>query len=191
MKPTALPEFSEMTAALSQTELKLHASQVHGLITGVLCGTLNTEVEWEELVMGEKLTEDTRPILQDLYAKTGSQLADFLFEFQMLLPDDEEELPVRAESLGVWCQGFLTGLKTSGVAITGREDGELTEAINDLIEIAKMNYDEVEASEEDETAYVELVEYVRVAVIYIYQDLRETDMPDACCDHADHSDHLH
>lgn len=186
MKATSLPEFSEMTAALSQTELKLHASQVHGLISGVLCGSLNTEIDWEQLVMGETLTDATRPAVQGLVEKTGSQLADFLFEFQMLLPDDEEELPVRAEALGVWCQGFLTGLKASGVAITGREPGELTEAINDLIEIAKMNYDEVDSSEEDETAYTELVEYVRVAVIFIYQDLRETDMPDACCDHADH-----
>ncbi len=39
-----------------------------------------------------------------------------------------------------------------------------------MIEIAKMNYEQVVDSEEDENAYVELVEYVRVAVILIYQE---------------------
>lgn len=50
--------------------------------------------------------------------------------------------------------------------------------MNDVIEIAKMNYEAVVASEEDEAAYVELVEYVRMAVILIYQDLRESESPE-------------
>ena len=41
-----------------------------------------------------------------------------------------------------------------------------------MVEIAKMNYEEVVESEEDETAYVELVEYVRMAAILIYEELR-------------------
>jgi yecA family protein len=188
MKPTNMPEYNEITSALAHTELKLHASQVHGLISGVLCGDLEANREWEELVMGEKLTDQTRPILQSLYENTKSKLADFLFEFQLLIPVDEDELPLRAEALGVWCQGFLTGLQATGVAVTDREPGELTEAIQDLVEIAKMNYDEVEVNEEDEAAYEELVEYVRVAVIFIYQDLRgESDVHEECS----HADHLH
>lgn len=185
MKPTSLPVFDDVTTALGQTELKLHASQVHGLITGVLCGNINQLTDWEELVMGETLTGDTRTTMQTLYDGSAAQLADFLFEFQLLLPDDEQPLPERAEALGVWCQGFLTGLKAGGVPILNREPDELTDAINDLIEIAKMNYDEVETNEEDEAAYVELVEYVRVAVIFIYQDLREIDLPEQCTN-ADH-----
>lgn len=195
MKPNtldSLPMFNDLTEALSHTELKLHASQVHGLMTGVLCGNFNQETDWEQSVMGEKLTGDTKETLQSLYMTTAGLLADLLFEFQMVLPDDEEALPVRAEALGVWCQGFLTGMQLAGVPITDREPSELTEAIDDLIEIAKMNYDDVDAGEEDEGAYVELVEYVRVAVIFIYQDLREPNAAHACCDHDhDHSDHDH
>jgi yecA family protein len=182
MKPIILPEFTDLTTALSHTELKLHASQVHGLITGVLCGNFDQDTAWEEIVMGEKLTGDTREILQGLYDATAAQLVDYLFEFQMVLPADDDDLPLRAEALGVWCQGYLTGLKVAGVPVTDREPSELTEAIDDLIEIAKMNYDEVTASEEDEAAYAELVEYVRVAVIFIYQDLREDNMPHHCSD---------
>jgi uncharacterized protein YgfB (UPF0149 family) len=177
MKPLSLPEFDELTTALNSTELKLHASQVHGLISGFLCGNINQEAEWEELLLGEKLEEDARTIMQSLFKVSENQLKEFLFEFQMALPDDTLPLPERAEALGVWCQGFLAALKATGVAIENREPSELTEAIDDLIEIAKMNYSDVAECEEDETAYVELVEYVRVAVIFIYQDLRESELP--------------
>lgn len=187
MKPTMLIGFTDLTTALGHTELKLHASQVHGLISGVLCGNFKEDTDWEETVMGEKLTGDTRDLLQSLYAGTSSQLADFLFEFNVLLPDDTEALALRAEALGVWCQGFVTGLQAAGVPITGREPGDLTEAINDLVEIAKMNYEEVDAGEEDESAYTELVEYVRVAVIFIYQDLRESNVHESCTQ----AGHLH
>ena len=171
MKPNKLPEFEEITAILGETELKLHASQVHGLISGVLCGNFNEETDWQELVMGEKLTGEPADALQQIYIDTNKQLQDILLNFQMLLPDDSHDLPIRAEALTVWCQGYLTGLKLAGVPIIGREDSELTESIDDLIEIAKMNYQEVVASEEDEEAYIELTEYVRMAVILIFTEL--------------------
>jgi yecA family protein len=171
MKPPSLPLFDDLTAALGDTELKLHASQVHGLISGVLCGNFNEETDWEERVMGEKLTDEPADVLQALYLGTAHQLAESLFEFQIILPDDDTDLPDRAEALTVWCQGYLTGLKLAGVPILDREPSELTEAIDDLIEIAKMDYQDVVATEEDEEAYVELVEYVRMAVIHIFTDL--------------------
>lgn len=171
MKSIKLPEFDEVTNMLEMTEQKLHASQVHGLISGILCGGFEEEASWQELVMGEKLAPDCAGELTEVFNVTRQQLKDFLMQFAMILPDDDTDLPVRAEALTVWCQGFLTGLKVAGTPIIGRDPSELTDAIDDLIEIAKMNYEEVVASEEDEEAYAELVEYVRMAVIMIYTEL--------------------
>lgn len=170
MKPSTLPEFSKVEQALSQTSLKMHPSEAHGLMVGILCGQSKAKPAWMDLITGDETTAKTRTILQALYDVSTKQLAEFLFEFELLLPDDDEKLSLRAEGLTVWCQGFLTGLKLSNVQLLEREPGEMQEAINDLIEIAKMNYDEVAANEEDEVAYTELVEYVRMAVILIYQD---------------------
>lgn len=177
MKPTNLPTYAELDAALNETTLKLHPSQVHGLICGLLCGNPKKPAAWEELVTGTKESTQAHKVLQALYEVTAQQLSEFLFELQLMLPADSESLPVRAEALTLWCQGMLTGLKMTDVPIVDREPGELTEAIDDLVEIAKMNYEEVVASEEDEEAYSELVEYVRMAVILIYQDLREAETP--------------
>ena len=176
MKPSSTPTFIELSQLLDNTALKLHPSQVHGLICGVYCGNSKSTAAWETLIKGDEAS-GAHEVLQSLYEKSVKQLEDFLFEFQLILPADSSELPSRAEALTLWCQGFLTGLKLGNVQIVGREPGEMTEAINDLIEIAKMNYEEVVASEEDEAAYIELVEFIRVAVILIYQDLQEANEP--------------
>jgi len=173
MKQLPLPDYTELSEALNDTALKMHASQVHGIITGLLCGNPNNKAAWEEMVTGNQESETTHKALELLYEGTAKHLSDFEMDFQLVLPDDDDDLQMRAEGLTLWCQGFLTGLKSAGVQVVGRESGELTEAIDDLVEIAKMNYEEVVASEEDEEAYVELVEYVRMAVIMINQEIRE------------------
>ena len=188
MKRLSLPTFSELEQVLSITTLKLHPSQVHGLVSGVICGNPNSTAAWEELVTGGEDPAHTHEVLLELYDASAKQLNEFLFEFHLVMPDDSEHLPVRAEALTLWCQGLLTGLKSAHVQIVDREPGEMTEAINDLIEIAKMNYEDVVASEEDEAAYVELVEYVRMAAILIYQDLREVETSRKT---ASSSNHLH
>lgn len=188
MKRIALPNYTELSEVLNKTTLKLHPSQVHGLICGILCGNPNSTAAWKELVTGKKESHKTHEVLQGLYDISAKQLDEFLFEFQLVVPADSQELPARAEALTLWCQGCLTGLKLAQVQIVDRNPGEMTEAINDLIEIAKMNYEDVVASEEDEVAYMELVEYVRTAVILIYQDLRGRD---ALKNAAGLSNHLH
>jgi hypothetical protein len=170
-----LPEYTEINRILSKTTLKLNPSQAHGLICGLLCGNPHSSQVWEEAVTGDKKSSKARTDLKKLYNASATQLDEFLFEFQLLLPEDSNELPERAEALTLWTQGFLTGLKLSQIDIVDRESGEVTEAINDMIEIAKMNYEDVVVSDDDEAAYIELVEYVRMAVILIYQDLHESD----------------
>ena len=177
MTSLALPSYTELTNVLSNTTLKMHPSQVHGLICGILCGHADSKSAWETLVTGGKESKKTHEVLQHLYDASSKQLSDFLFEFQLILPMDSQVLPERAEALTLWCQGYLTGLKLVNIPIVNREQSEMTEAINDLIEIAKMNYEDVVASEEDEAAYVELVEYIRMAVILIYQNCREQTSP--------------
>ena len=170
MKVSALPLYQELDSALNTTQLKLHPSQVHGVICGILSGKPNTAVSWEEIITGASGPIQVPKILEKLYNATVQQLKDFLFELELVLPADSELLPARAEALTLWCQGFLTGLKLADVPIDGRGTGEASEAIADLIEIAKIDYEEVVASEEDENAYMELVEYVRMAAILIYQE---------------------
>lgn len=176
MKAASMPTYQALEQALSKTKLKLNPSQVQGIICGILCGPADYSTSaWENLVTGGKESAEAHHLLQNLYEATEIELNEFLFDLQLVLPDDEENLTLRAEALTLWCQGVLTGLKLVQIPIEARPKGDVTEAINDLIEIAKMNYEEVVANEEDEAAYTELVEFVRMAVILIYQSMHEND----------------
>ena len=86
MKENALPTYAELSRALETTALKLHPSQVHGLICGLLCGNPNSTSAWEELVTGGKETEKTHEILQALYDASEKQLTEFLFELALSSP---------------------------------------------------------------------------------------------------------
>lgn len=186
MNQKSMPDFQTLNHALSDTTLKLHPSEAHGLISGVLSGDASGKTPWEAIVTGDDDPAKTRELLQTLFEASAAQLDEFLFEFQLIMPPDSEDLTVRAEALTLWCQGFLTGLKLAKVQIVGRSPSDMTEAINDMIEIAKMNYEDVVANEEDEAAYIELVEYVRMAAILIYQEMHEQN-----AENRNASKHLH
>jgi len=170
-----LPTYTELQEALSKAKSNFDAAQVHGLLCGILCGNPGVNKNWQELIQGPKPNKNLHELLQQLYKISAQQLGEFSFEFQLLLPDeDDQEIPQRTESLGLWCQGFLTGLKMSNIEIVDREPSEVTDALNDIIEIAQVSYEQTQTDEESEAAYLEIMEYVRLAVLMIYQELRET-----------------
>lgn len=171
-KTPTFPTYTAVTSALKKTPEKPEGAQVHGLFSGLLCANPKKAGEnWQRLLLGEEPNPTALEILQELYESTYHQLSEFSFEFSLLLPSDSKDIRVRAEALGLWCQGFLMGLRQGHIRIEHRSPGEVTDAINDIIEIAQVNYEDILENEEDETAYFELVEYVRLAVLMIYQDL--------------------
>ena len=185
MTTKTMPTFQQVENILTDAVVKLHPSEVHGLICGTICSNPNVPSNWDE-VLAEDLPENVIEVMKALFEFTAQQLHNFSFDFILLLPDDHSHLPVRAEALTLWCQGFLTGLHEVYEELQTNEATEVVEAMNDLIEIAKMKFEEVVASEEDESAYVELVEYVRMAVILIYQTMNEAELPVLQSDVAKH-----
>jgi yecA family protein len=179
MKQLALSNYTDLGLLLNKTSFKLNPSQAHGLICGLLCGEIKEASAWEEQVTGDKKRPADLSLLQDLYELSAQQLREFSFDFQLVLPTDEEDLVTRTEALTLWCQGFLTGLEFAHITIKGTQHpkNEVSEAINDLLEIAKVKFEDVVSSAEDEEAYIELVEYVRMAVLMIYQELKGTPLP--------------
>ncbi len=188
----SLPSYTELTLALEKTQSNFQAAQVHGLLCGLICGTSGkTDDSWEKIVLGPKKSKKTLSMLQELYETSYHQINEFSFEFSLLLPTDRANLDTRAEALGLWCQGFVAGLQQTDALIENREPGEATDALNDIIEIAQVNYGDVTANEEDETAYFELIEYVRLAVLMLYHELGTDKQLDESPDNLDENDFLH
>jgi uncharacterized protein YgfB (UPF0149 family) len=171
---STLPSYTELTTILQKIQPNCHVSQIHGLLCGYVCVTIGDVIDfWHTVFPGVKKSRKGDAILRELYESTYHELSEFSFEFTLLLPDDDSNINERAESLGLWCQGFLTGLEQLDISAYTVNNPEFKEALDDVIAIAQLTFGDIASNEEDEAAYFELVEYVRLSVLMIFHELKK------------------
>ncbi len=188
---TTLPLISDVETALYKVDAMMGAAEAHGALCGMLCARGSTELsEWSDHVLGEQeagnvLLRDVVSVLSALHQNTLEQLNDALTEFHLLLPDDDDDLTLRVEALANWCQGFVYGLAAGGL----KEDTEIPEdsqeIIRDMIEISRAGLEQLDdeeeegdgedagdSEEENERAYMEIMEYVRTGILLIHEEMQ-------------------
>jgi len=179
-----LLEIAELDELLYRLDAAMGAAEAHGALCGMMCARGTVELsDWVDHVIGEQeqgsdLLHDVVHKLSDLHQWTLETMNDATGNFKLLLLDDEDPLPERVEALAAWCQGFIYGLAAGGI----KEDSELPddtdELLKDMVEISRAGHDiddaEMDESDdnEDEVAYMEVEEYVRMGVMYIYEELQ-------------------
>lgn len=170
-----LPSYSDLTTIFQKIQPNSHVAQIHGLLCGSLCSKIDNEIDlWKEVFPNIKKSRKGQQALKEIYETSYHQLSEFSFEFELLLPNDQVDINVRAEALGLWCQGFLTGLDQAHITIQNRPDDEVKEALDDIVDIAKINFGDIASNDEDEQAYFELLEYVRLSVLMIFHEIKNT-----------------
>jgi hypothetical protein len=169
-----LPDFEHLVYTLDDND----PAEVHGLLCGMLCvdNSLSNEV-WldrvrDELTPDRPLSRQAQNLLGELFGITVSQLHDVDLGFFLLLPADQDSLKQRADSLSLWCQGFLAGLVLGGMDKNWTLSPEVEGFLTDLVEICRLGFDSEAGSEADEEAYMEIVEYVRMGVLLVNQELQ-------------------
>jgi len=179
--PSPLTRFGEIEAALRDVAAPTGAAECHGILSGMLCGPEDLgEETWLREVLGDGDPAGLAPCreaLGRLRAETARQLYAGRFEFTPLLPADDESLAHRSVALGKWCQGFLLGLGLSGLHDLAALSGESREVVSDFSEFTRIE-PEPEPGEEAESAYAELVEYVRAGVLLINEELHGSAGPE-------------
>ncbi len=111
-------------------------------------------------------------MLQSLYEDTLARLNSPQLDFELLLPDARCSLRERTESLGAWCSGFLSGLGMGGLPGPSELPEEVAELLDDLGQIARVDFELDDPSEEDQVAFEEVVEYIRVGTLLIHEELQ-------------------
>ncbi|KAF0191666.1 MAG: hypothetical protein FD165_1389 [Gammaproteobacteria bacterium] len=185
MTKFAMANHAEISAALQQIGSDEDAAGHHGTLCGLLC--VDNSAEYEAAlaphisgIVGTDMPPDPEltvapghdPLLDALRQETLRQLRDPELSFRLLLPADELPLNIRMEALMNWCKGFLYGLGTAGFEDFDRLPDEINEFMQDLIDLTRTDPAAVVEDEEEENAYVEIVEYLRIGVLLLHAELQ-------------------
>lgn len=170
----AVSKFKELDDSLASAGAPVGAAECHGFICAQLClmQQIDEQAWRDSLMLPDAVSPELEDELRTLSRTMRKQLDAHDFSFELLLPPDEATLESRVESLAQWCRGFLFGLGRSGLTETGLV-GNCRELINDMEQISRVRPDIGSTEEEGEFALMEIVEYVRIGALTIYQELRQ------------------
>ena len=180
-------DYNEISDAFSKANLAGSPAELHGFLSGVISGASFYSTESlisnvaKFLEVDTDRVEDLGDTLVDLYQFSIHQINGNDFEFTPILPNDDVILSERLASVGDWCQGFLYGLGNSKYLSNAETPKNIEEALGDLASISNIQilYDLDEVDESDnESNYIEVTEYIKVAVLTIFSEL-------SCTDHND------
>jgi len=174
--------YDELDSTLRRCGSNWDAAQTHGLLTGRLAvAGVPAGPEWLLQVLegtdeANAARLECQKVLDTLYQATYWQLTERLSEFYPLLPDDNADTEERTRAMAHWCEAFLHGLVSSKheQALKDRLAAEpLSDIIRDMLQITRAAIDEESDQEDNEAAYVEIVEYIRVAAQLAYEELAD------------------
>ena len=166
--------YAQIQRLMSECRAVTEPAEAHGSLAGALCATDGYGVEdWLAEILPEgTVPEETAVLsLRGLYEATRAALTDTQMQFDLLMPDDDEPIELRAEALTLWCNGFVYGLGSGGAPDPERLPGDAGEIVRDLAHIMRAGVDEREGVEANELALAELVEFVRVGVQVVFEEL--------------------
>lgn len=173
-----LPAYDDAERLLHEAGVPTGASEAHGIITGVLCAPHGARVAWPALIMGRDLTPDGErlkalaQLLAALHRSTYAHLHGVDCDFAPLLPDDNHSLAEQLEGLTDWCRGYLFGLHAGGVENAQSLPGDAGEIVRDITRLSEAELGSPLADEDEARALVEIVEYLRVGVQLIFEELQ-------------------
>ncbi|CDZ94837.1 MULTISPECIES: YecA family protein [Pseudomonadaceae] len=172
--------YAAFATLLANTPLAVTPAELHGLLLGRSCAGAGFDIDaWlhdaGELLGGEP-EESVRQALIGLQEMVKGELAGDDIAIVMLLPSDDAPLAERALALGQWCQSFLAGF---GLIAGDRAlSAEAMEVLQDMAAIAQVQGG-LEESEDGESDYMEVMEYLRVAPLLLFAECAKPLAPTA------------
>jgi uncharacterized protein YgfB (UPF0149 family) len=179
MTSLSIYDWGKIGAALRDAGSLGEPAEIHGEFCGLVCVMGRDAVSsWPAAAVADasSTTDDAVACLRDLAAASWSALNSGDMSFELLMPPDSEPLEDRAESLGLWCQGFMHGIGASGRSGAKNAIADhhvIKDIIDDFSAITRAAFADDETEEEGEAAFVELVEYVRVSVQLVFEEFHD------------------
>lgn len=170
--PNSSSPYTAFAALLADAGYPVSPAELHGLLLGRSCAGAGFDPEpWLDdaiEVLGAPADGNVRQALVGLQEMVKAELTGTDVTVVLLLPGDDLPLTERTAALGQWCQGFLTGFGLAAGSAALSSDAR--EVLQDLSAIAQVQ-DALEESDDGETDYMEVMEYLRVAPLLLYSEL--------------------
>lgn len=150
----------------------LELAEDYGVLCGLLClmDESNAGALWRShSSLLESADAQSKPLLEQLIMRTHANLYSDDFGFELLLPEDNDDLQLRLYALSNYCRGLLSGIGMSGVTELNALEDDVQSFIKDIGMIAEGGIDAAN-TEEDEANYAELTEYVRAGTMLVARD---------------------
>ncbi|WP_111892948.1 UPF0149 family protein [Acinetobacter sp. MB5] len=171
--------WSEWERNFSSVEEISSPSELHGLLTGIVCVTLPpSREEWLQILETlnvPTLNEDALMLLADEAEDVAHALSEDELDYLPLLPDDDHVLEERVQALADWCAGVVLGF---GLASGHLRQDEM-ELIEHLQEVAAVEFEDSDNDEEGEISYQELYEFVRLIPVSLSIGRKKTEVSES------------
>lgn len=137
-------------------------SELHGLLTGIVCVTEAPSQEQWLLILSTLNVpaphDDALSLLTEEAEDTAHALSEDELDYIPMLPDDTHSLKDRVYALADWCAGVILGFGLASGHIRTNE----RELITHLQDVAAVEFEDSDADEEGEESFQELYEFVRL-----------------------------
>lgn len=155
-------------------------AELHGCVSGFSCvRRIPADGAWIAHIVKVHEAEPTEldTVFYDLADATFQQLEAGQFAFELLLPDDDEPLDERVRAMRSWVVGFLTGLGAAGFTASEQLPEDVQEILVDLANLAQADVEVEQGTDADEGDFLEIAEFVKVAVLLLFESLHLPDEP--------------
>ncbi len=167
-------DYDEINAVFIDAKLGVEVAECHGFICGYFCASnaLDMELLQEQLI---GVPEDagaidiSRRVLDSIASDVTADLLSDEISFNLLLPADSRPMHERTTALSEWCSAFISGLGIGRCGDHATDSEHCEEFIKDVAAISRLETT-LDDDDETESALIELVEYIRVGVIMLYQE---------------------
>lgn len=158
-------DLDDIIAALEPLQrVRFHAALCGALVAG------GSPLDAAQLASTLEMKPDAISFFQAWAQRVQAQLQATDFSFRLCMPDDDTELTARVEALAAWAREFLSALGQAGERLNSL-DAEAQETLQELDAIGQGVAVGDSNKESEELMYAELVEHVRLSVLFLYETL--------------------
>ena len=179
-------DHQQLMRVLSEHDFTATASELHGLLTGLVAGGMfkgsSDYLEHMAELFNNGLTVkgSLKAASEKVVGQIFSQLESEDMSFELMLMDEDEILSEQAEELINWVQYFLVGFGFNKCDLKTASN-DVREIIEDFTNITRMDA-ELDDTNENQADFFEVIEFIRVSAVLVHQEFgkpasMQTDTP--------------